>query len=322
MNDHHFVILKRGVLAWNEWREANQDILPDLSGAFLRGMDLRNVNFRNTNLSCASLRNAHLRNADLRFCNLTGADLTESFLLAMRMDNACLRNANMRRAQLIETSLRGADLSGALVYGVSAWNVQVDSETNQTGLVVSPADENKIAVDSIELAQFLFLILSQGKLRDVINSITKRGVLILGRFGDGGIDTLRLLADKLRELHYLPIIFDFERPDNRDFTETIKTLVGLSRFVVVDLSGPSVPQELYATIPHYKIPFIPILEKGRHSWSMFTDLLGYDWVIQPIIEFDNASMLLTSVSSEIVKRAEEKVEERQALLNELFPPQC
>ena len=35
----------------------------------------------------------------------------------------------------------------------------------------------------------------------------------------------------------------------------MKTLVGLSRFVIVDLSGPSVPQELYATVPHFKVPF-------------------------------------------------------------------
>ena len=36
----------------------------------------------------------------------------------------------------------------------------------------------------------------------------------------------------------------FERPDNREFTETIMTLAGLSRFVIVELSGPSVPNEL------------------------------------------------------------------------------
>jgi hypothetical protein len=56
------------------------------------------------------------------------------------------------------------------------------------------------------------------------------------------------------------MIFDFDRPDSRNYTEMVKILVGLSRFVIVDLSGPSVPQELYATIPHFKIPFVPIGE--------------------------------------------------------------
>jgi len=68
------------------------------------------------------------------------------------------------------------------------------------------------------------------------------------------------------------MIFDFDRPENRDYTETVKTLIGLSSFVIVDLSGPSVPQELYATVPHFDIPFIPIIQRGRNACSMFHDL--------------------------------------------------
>src|SRR5215472_6384498 len=79
---------------------------------------------------------------------------------------------------------------------------------------------------------------------------------------------------------YLPIIFDFDRPRDRNYTETVKTLVGLSRFVIVDMSGPSVPQELYATVPHFKIPFIPIIEEGRPVYAMFADLLEYPWVLR------------------------------------------
>src|ERR1700676_5364582 len=71
----------------------------------------------------------------------------------------------------------------------------------------------------------------------------------------------------------IPIIFDFERPQDRNFTKTVKTLVGLSRFIIADLSGPSVPQELYATVPHFKIPFVPIIETGRKPFAMAVDLL-------------------------------------------------
>jgi hypothetical protein len=59
-------------------------------------------------------------------------------------------------------------------------------------------------------------------------------------------------------LKYLPIIFDFDRPDNRNLTETVMILVGLSRFVIVDLSGRSVANELRSTVPHFKIDAIPI----------------------------------------------------------------
>jgi len=36
-NREHLEILKRGVKAWNEWREKNPDVKPDLRGADLKG---------------------------------------------------------------------------------------------------------------------------------------------------------------------------------------------------------------------------------------------------------------------------------------------
>ena len=74
------------------------------------------------------------------------------------------------------------------------------------------------------------------------------------------------MADKLRTCNLLPIIFDFERCTNRDFTETIKILAGLSLFVIVDPTKPkSAPQEVTATVPDYQIPFRDLfLRKGRN----------------------------------------------------------
>ena len=54
----------------------------------------------------------------------------------------------------------------------------------------------------------------------------------------------------LRNRNYLPIVFDFEKPMNRDFTETVLTLAGLARFVIADLTDPrSIPQKFDAIIP-------------------------------------------------------------------------
>jgi hypothetical protein len=130
-------------------------------------------------------------------------------------------------------------------------------------LIVTPPSEATFVVDNLEVAQFIYLLLNHKKLRDVFNTMTERGVLILRRFGGGGLEVLQAIAAKLREEKYLPIIFDFERPQDRNYTETVKTLAGLARFVIADLSGPSVPQEPYATIPHFKIPFVPIIEASR-----------------------------------------------------------
>jgi hypothetical protein len=77
----------------------------------------------------------------------------------------------------------------------------------------------------------------------------------------------------LRSSPYLPPLFDFPRPESKTYTDTIRTLASLARFVIVDLSGPSVPQEITATVDLYEIPFVPILEEKRKDWSMFRDLL-------------------------------------------------
>jgi uncharacterized protein YjbI with pentapeptide repeats len=58
-NDEHVAIFKKGVDAWNGWRERNPDIRPDLTHAHLIGADLIRAN-----LSGADLTGANLIRAD------------------------------------------------------------------------------------------------------------------------------------------------------------------------------------------------------------------------------------------------------------------
>lgn len=232
-----------------------------------------------------------------------------------------IKQQNLSRADLsgaicVETDFTNATLSNCRVYGISAWNIILQG-AKQENLIITREEEITITVDTLEVAQFIYLLLNHKKLRDVFNSFTERGVLLLGRFSSGGLELLQAIAAKLREMKYLPMIFDFERPESRDFTETIMTLAGLSRFVIVDLSGPSVPNELRATIPHFKIPFIPVIEAGRTGYSMFPDLLGYPWMLTPV-EFTNKEHLIKLLLTRVIEPAGEKFKERQALLDQLF----
>jgi hypothetical protein len=353
----HVDILRQGTEPWNEWRRQHPNIRPDLRSVDLQRRDLSDVNLSaadlessdftytfltnadlsdanlaharliETNLVRADLRRANLieamiHGANLRDAKLGNAVLTRAYLggaslVATDMTHADLVGADLTYARLIETTLVDADITDSRVYGISAWNLHVDS-LKQKNLRISRDNEPIITVDDLEVAQFIYLLINHEKLRNVIDSITKRGVLILGRFGGGGLDVLRSIAAKLRDLEYLPIIFDFDRPAGRDYTETVKTVVGLSRFVIVDLSGPSVPQELYATVPHFKIPFVPIIEKGTKVFSMFSDLLGYDWVLKPVVEFANVEELIDLLPTRIVAPAEERHKERQRILQMIF----
>lgn len=230
------------------------------------------------------------------------------------MTGCVLVGADLTGAQL----LGAADLTGTRVYGVNCWDVDISNDTIQRDLIVTSPKEPSIRVDDIRVAQFIHLILTNENLRSVLDSVTKRGVLILGRFGGGGLEVLHAVGEGLRKSGYLPMIFEFARVEDRTYTETVLTLAGLARFVVVDLSGPSVPHELYGTAPHLKIPFVPILQKGRHPYSMFADLLENQWVLRPIPEFESLDDLLLALQDNVITPAEKRVESRQATLRELF----
>ena len=78
-NKEHLDILKKGVPAWNKWRENNQKIQPDLSETNLSGADLVEAKLVRTNLYCSNLFRTSLHGAYLDGANLTGANLAESF---------------------------------------------------------------------------------------------------------------------------------------------------------------------------------------------------------------------------------------------------
>src|SRR6188472_2280748 len=89
-NDEHVALLKQGVEAWNEWRDENRDIRPNL----------REANLREANLRRANLREANLNGANLGGANLSGANLREAKLCEANLIEANLSEANLREANL------------------------------------------------------------------------------------------------------------------------------------------------------------------------------------------------------------------------------
>ncbi len=339
----HLAILDSGVEQWNDWRRRYPEIRPmlydtNLSSEPLR-RDLSDINFANAVLINANLRwarlsganfhEANLGKADLSWADLTGANFCTTDLYGTNLFHADLTNANLQGTQLAGTIFEGATLKNCTIYGLSAWDLRLDGARQENLIVLyrmeksAPAgepEESKIIMPNLQSAQFIYLLLHNEKVHDAFNGLTEKIVLILGRFGGGGLEELlRPLGEGLRKHGYVPMIFEFVRPQDRTFTETIQTLAGLARFVVVDLSGPSVPQELYATVPHLEIPFVPILKKGSQEYSLFADLLGKDWVLKPPVEFESTADLLLMLPDKIISPAEKRVEARRAKLGDSHP---
>src|SRR6516164_1661612 len=297
-NPDHLNMLQQGVNAWNAWREWNSSITPDLreadligarlSRANLSSADLRFANLRKANLRKANLREAKLSSADLSEANLSGlklweanlsradlrlADLSRADLREANLREANLRGANLREANLREANLSGAslvdaditnaDLTGCRIYGVSAWGLKLNDETIQRNLIITrTGDVSEITVDNIEVAQFIYLLLHNQKIREVIDTITSKVVLILGRFTDERKAVLDALRDELRERNYLPIVFDFDKPASRNTDETITLLARVARFVIADVSdAKSILQELRAIVPD--LPSVPVQPRSE-----------------------------------------------------------
>ena len=280
----------------------------DLSTAKLGRANLIGTNLIGANLSRADLKEADLRQADLSGANLWGADLKEANLGQANLSGADLTGADLREAILVHTQVDKAKASGSRIYGVNVWDLRGDFE-EQKDLVITPeASPSQITVDNIKVAQFIYLILNNEAIRDVINTLTSKSVLILGRFSiperKGILDALR---NKLREYNLLPIVFDFDRPTDKDFTETIKTLAGLCYFVIADITNPkSSPLELQATVPDYQIPFVPIIQEGEQPFAMMVDLQKkYPWVLDTL-SYNSIETLIKALKPAIIDPAIQK----------------
>jgi hypothetical protein len=223
---------------------------------------LKGAKLGRASLQRAKLCNARLMSADLRAADLRGADLCDADL-----SDACLIGADLRGA-----CLEGTNPRGCRVCGVSAWDASLcDHDELRRDLIVTPVGQAKVTVDNIEVAQFVYLLLNNPRIRGVIDTVCRKGGLILGRFSD----ERKAVLDALRKRDFVPMIFDFDKPRERDLTETVKTLAGLCRFIIADITAPkSSPLELQATVPDYMIPFVLIIQLKMKSPSRCLSTCG------------------------------------------------
>lgn len=123
-NPEHLEILMKGGEVWNEWRKANPEITPDLSGAYLFGVDLYGGNYI-LNLARVNLSEAELKGANLIRVDLEGANLSKA-----KLHWADLRDTNLSGANLSEANLVGT------VFGQfnCFWDATLDTYTAIVGV--------------------------------------------------------------------------------------------------------------------------------------------------------------------------------------------
>jgi uncharacterized protein YjbI with pentapeptide repeats len=280
-----------------------------LAGATLHWAALTDADLAEADLAGARLHEVNLYGANLAGANLAGATLHYANLTASRLHGADLRGADIKGAILMNTNLEGANLTRCQVYGISVWNVKLTG-AQQSDLVITDIGEPAITVDNLEVAQFVYLLLHNEKIREVIDTITSKAVLVLGRFTPERKAVLDAMRDEIRQRNYLPIVFDFEKPASRDLTETISTLAHMARFIIADLTeAKSIPQELQRIVPDLpSVPVQPILQASAEEYSMFEHFSRYPWVLETY-RYQDLEEVIASLPEKVIAPAELKAHE-------------
>ncbi|MCK6695069.1 MAG: pentapeptide repeat-containing protein [Thermoanaerobaculia bacterium] len=288
----HIDLLKKGVERWNRWRRKyphirptlydldfrEAGINPDLSGINFSNADLRNANLDGTILVRANFHETNLGSATLRGAKLQNANFCRTDLYRTDLSGADLTDANLQGTQLAWTSFAGAKLIGCTIYGLSAWDLDLEGAIQKDlNIIYREFDEgpgedkySNLFVDDIQVAQFIYLLLHNKQIRDAIDTITSKVVLILGRFKPG-------------RAH-------------------------LARFVIADVTEPRIViQEIPHIVDNVAVPVQPILLHGHEEGELITlaDLRKNHRSLLDTFVYENEISLINNLEEKIIEPAEE-----------------
>ena len=305
--DYEQLILQ-GADVWNKWQQENKSSLHfarpywydsrnamgmqvkggnkvNFSGIHLTNASIHAAFAEGLNISNAQITGCHFEEGDFSRANFSGTTFIDTkfnktILTDANFFGATFINCNLNRVNLVNANFCLKEIRETIVYGISAWDMETSPDMKQSRLVIEKSYELysdiiasgriPMMVDDIEIAQFVHYLSKHKNMRNLLNGLNSKGVLLLGQFKDGGLERLYKLIDWLKVKNYMPMLFDFDRPGSLDYTETVLTMAGLSKFIIADLSGGSVPQELHATLTNFQKPVIVYSQK--EPYSMFKDL--------------------------------------------------
>lgn len=278
--------------------------IPSVIGANFDRCNLRNSEMRDREFTRCTFNDTQLHMSDCCYANFLGCTFNDAQMRLLRIGstsfydciisccdfsyssaentkfrNCKISNTKFKNVHFVKADFTESEIFKCNVYGISSWDMILD-ETRQEDIYVMEDEDDLLSVDDIELAQFLYMMIENKNLRRIIDTITSSVVLILGRFTTERKSVLEQIKKIARDKGLIPILFDFNGPESRDVTETVKVLASMSRFVIADLSdAKSIPQELTLIIPTSpSLPVYPIIEESQREYGMYGFFENYPWV--------------------------------------------
>ncbi len=281
----------------------------DFKKSQFRNADLREAIFENCTFELTTFINANLNQSSFHNCKFIGANLSKVEFYKADFTKTTLFNCNLMWSKLIETNFKSSSINLCKVFGASIWNINAE-DTLQSNIIITKREEIEVSVDNLEIAQFLYLMINNKNIKNIIENLTSKIVLILGRFSVNRKIILDQIKDKLRSLGYVPIIFDLQKPENKDYLEPVLLISQLSRFIIADFSDPKIIlEEITRIVDNTSAVIIPIIEKGQREPSTLYNIRINRLSILDTYTYESSKELLENVYSELIKKAEVKLKE-------------
>ncbi len=290
-DQQHLEILKRGVDAWNNWRQKNPSTRPDLSGAELEDANYSSINFSGANLNGTIFSRTNLSRADL-----SGADLGGTFLALVDLSAANLRRANISGAVLNSTDLSSANLR--------------DADLSGSDLFLAKIIEAEVTGADFTGARAGFTLFGSLDLRSV------RGLDAMQHDGPStiGIDTIYRSNGEIPESFFRGAGV----PDG--FIAFARSLVGKSiQFYSCFISHSTKDKEFVERL------YADLWAKGVRCWCALHDLQGgrklHEQIDEAIAKHDRLLLVLSQysmnskwVTTEIAKARKREIRENRRVL--------
>lgn len=155
-NPVHLAILRQGVDVWNQWRQENPDITPDLSWINTNNIDLSGAYLFQVDLSGASFKNQIFNNVSFSKSNLYRADFSNSRSFHVCFSETNLIKTNFASANLVNVNFLDANLSHANFYDTRLSRIVFDS-TILENTKFTESKLNNIYIANIDLSQVINL---------------------------------------------------------------------------------------------------------------------------------------------------------------------
>jgi hypothetical protein len=141
----------------------------------------------------------------------------------------------------------------------------------------------------------------------MLSEIASRSVLILGRFTAARKPTLELIRRELAAAprQYVPVLFDFDRPDRLTMLESVLRFAAVSRFVIADLSDPKWVLAEFGKIvgAFHSLPVVPIIHASQDEDEVVAYVEGFRSA-HTVVRYRDEAHLRSILDSEILRAGE------------------